>query len=32
VVTLSWDNPDAPVDLEAFRALAVRAIALAIPR
>lgn len=28
VVTLSWNNPDAEVDLEAFRALALRAIAL----
>ena len=29
VVTLSWNNPDAPVDPEVFRALARRAIALA---
>lgn len=29
VVTLSWNNTDAEVDLEAFRALAMRAIALA---
>ena len=32
VVTLTWNNPDAPVDLEAFRALALRAIALARPK
>jgi hypothetical protein len=32
VVTLSWNNPDAAVDLEAFRALAMRAIALATPK
>ena len=31
VVTLSWNNSDAAVDLEAFRALARRAIALARP-
>ncbi len=31
VVTLSWNNSDAAVDLEAFRALAMRAIALARP-
>ncbi len=31
VVTLSWNNPDAAVDHEAFRALAMRAIALARP-
>lgn len=29
VVTLSWNNPEAAVDHEAFRALAMRAIALA---
>jgi hypothetical protein len=32
VVTLSWNNPDAPVDPEPFRALAMRALALARPR
>jgi beta-lactamase class A len=31
VVTLSWNNSDAAVDVEAFRALAMRAIALARP-
>ncbi|MBT2134350.1 serine hydrolase [Croceibacterium sp. LX-88] len=31
VVTLSWNNPDAAVDREAFTALAMRAIALARP-
>jgi hypothetical protein len=31
VVTLSWNNPDAEVDHQAFRALAMRAIALARP-
>lgn len=31
VVTLSWNNSEAPVDPEAFRALAMRAIALAQP-
>ena len=29
VVTLSWNNPDAAVASGAFRALAMRAIALA---
>jgi hypothetical protein len=32
VVTLTWNNPKAPVDLDAFRALAMRAIALARPK
>ena len=31
VVTLSWNNPDAAVDPETFRGLALRAIALARP-
>ena len=31
-VTLSWNNSDAAVDHEAFRALAMRAIALARPK
>ena len=32
VVTLSWNNPAAEVDHQAFRALAMRAIALARPK
>jgi hypothetical protein len=32
VVTLSWNNPAAEIDPVAFRALAVRAIALAAPK
>jgi len=32
VVTLSWNNSKAPVDVDAFRALAMRAIALARPK
>ena len=32
VVTLSWNNSDAAVDLDGFRALAIRAIALARPK
>jgi len=32
VVTLSWNNPGAAVDHQAFRALAMRAIALARPK
>jgi hypothetical protein len=31
VVTLGWNNPDAALDMQAFRALAMRAIALARP-
>ena len=31
VVTLTTNNPDAAIDAEAFRALAMRAIALARP-